>query len=389
MRILVRSRLSRQWLWLVLSALVGCAGKPPPMAMPATPALSVELSPFLIGDGGAPEKDGEPVLHALAAAVGATSAPALVVFLGDNVYPAGLVSPQSPKRAEAERRLEDQIDSVLRTQARAVFVPGNHDWDNSGDDGWNAVRRQEAFINERGDSGRVVQLPAGGCPGPHVVDAGPLRLIALDTQWWLYDGEKPGAAHCAAGTEEAILDALQQSLAGAGERVSVVVAHHPLVSSGPHGGYFNWQDHLFPLTRVWAPLWIPLPIVGSGYPLARRAGVSAQDMSGSENERMRSALEGVFASNPPLIYAAGHEHSLEVLRGETVPFLVVSGTGYYGHTSPTRWRSETLCKNASAGFVRLDVLRDGRLRLGVLNGGRRGEGVGSLLGLSSELGARD
>ena len=145
-----------------------------------------------------------------------------------------------------------------------------------------------------------------------------------------------------------------------------MVAHHPLISSGPHGGYFNWQDHLFPTVRVWAPLWIPLPIIGSGYPLARVAGISSQDLSGSKNERMRTRLEEAFASDPPLIYAAEHEHTLEVLEGKTVSYIVVSGAGYYGHTSPTKWRDETLYQKATAGFMRLDLLRDGRLRLGVL-----------------------
>lgn len=49
-----------------------------------------------------------------------------------------------------------------------------------------------------------------------------------------------------------------------------------------------------------------------------------------------------------------------------MPYLIVSGTGSFGHASPTRWREQTPYQNATAGFVRLDVLRDGRLRLGVL-----------------------
>jgi len=36
-------------------------------------------------------------------------------------------------------------------------------------------------------------LPVGGCPGPTVVDLGEVvRLVALDSQWWLQDGPKPG-----------------------------------------------------------------------------------------------------------------------------------------------------------------------------------------------------
>ena len=81
---------------------------------------------------------------------------------------------------------------------------------------------------------------------------------------------------------------------------------------------------------------------------------------------MRVALEEAFASDPPLIYAAGHEHTLEVLEGKTVPYIVVSGAGCCGHTSPTKWRDQRLYQKATAGFMRLDLVRDGRLRLGVL-----------------------
>ena len=64
--------------------------------------------------------------------------------------------------------------------------------------------------------------------------------------------------------------------------------------------------------------------------------------------------------------SGGHEHTLEILRGEAVPYLLVSGAGYYGHHAPTKWREQTLDKEAASRFLRLDVLRDGRLRLGVL-----------------------
>ena len=360
-------RLLRQVSWVFCFALAACAGKAPPPAPPVTSASDVELSLFLVGDGGKPNEHGEPVLEALTATMHASAAPSLVVFLGDNIYPAGLPPRTSKDNAEMERRLKDQIDAVVRTHARGIFVPGNHDWDDSGGDGWSAVRRQEAFIAEHGEEGRVVLLPQGGCPGPSVVDFGEsLRLVAIDTEWWLRSNDKPGPSDCTPGTEQAVVEAIARALSERGERHAVVVAHHPLISSGPHGGYFNWQDHLFPTVRVWAPLWIPLPIIGSGYPLARVAGISSQDLSGSKNERMRTRLEEAFASDPPLIYAAGHEHTLEVLEGKTVSYIVVSGAGYYGHTSPTKWRDETLYQKATAGFMRLDLLRDGRLRLGVL-----------------------
>ena len=353
---------------LLLVSLAACAGKAPPIPPPAPPAepAETELTLFLIGDGGKPRPGGDPVLVALKAQIAGVSGRAITVFLGDNVYDFGLPPEGAPDRKEMERRLRDQMEAAMGSK-RAVFVPGNHDWNRGREGGWEAIRREEEFIRDHGDGGRIVLSPEGGCPGPRMLELGiELTLIAIDTHWWLHDREKPGPETCEPGTEEAVAQKLRESLSSKKGRHAVVVAHHPLLSSGSHGGYFNWQDHLFPLTRAWKGLWLPLPGIGSLYPLARTLGATSQDLSGDENRRMRGALEEAFRGNPPLVFAAGHEHTLEVLRGDAAPNLLVSGTGYYGHTSPTKWRPETRYQKAASGFMRLDFLKSGEVRLGVL-----------------------
>src|SRR3546814_5889780 len=58
-------------------------------------------------------------------------------------------------------------------------------------DGWASILRQDTLVRKFG--GNDVRLaPAGGCPGPVVVDLGVhVRLIAMDTQWWLHNDVKP------------------------------------------------------------------------------------------------------------------------------------------------------------------------------------------------------
>lgn len=203
--------------------------------------------------------------------------------------------------------------------------------------------------------------PSGGCPGPVTIDglSPRLRVVALDTQWWLHAYDK-GEAHCSAATEPQVLVALDAALASAGTRHVVLVAHHPLQSSGWHAGHFNWQDHFFPLTRVAKPLWIPLPGIGSLYPLFRITKPSPQDLGSREYSHLRAALGDVLRKHRPLLYAAGHEHELEVLKGDSARFFVVSGAGIYGHLTPTRRRAETLFRGTASGFMRIDLLQDGR-----------------------------
>lgn len=348
----------------------GCAGKGPAPES-ATPAASVQIEAtlLLIGDAGAPAapSDSEPVLLALRAAASAAAPHAVVVFLGDNIYPRGLPDSGAPSRPEAERRLRAQLDVVRASGARGVLVPGNHDWDQQGPDGWDAVRRQEQFIAAGGDP-RVVLLPGGGCPGPAVVDVGHVaRLVVLDTQWWLHDGPKPQdpVSSCPADSAQEVIDSLRVALGTAGGRVVVVVAHHPLLTGGPHGGHFGWKDHVFPLRAFKRWLWVPLPLIGSIYPVARSNGISSQDGPSAAYGRMRAALDSAFAPARPLVYAAGHDHGLQVIGGTSARYLLVSGAGTYGHLSRVTALDSTRFALRASGFMRLDVLRDHRTRLGV------------------------
>lgn len=361
-------------LWL-LSGGLGCADRLIPARSPAPRVGPGEIaaSVFLIGDAGAPAPAGEPVLQALAALLEAGPDSSLVIFLGDNIYPRGLPAPDAAGRKEAERRLDTQVHAVAVGSARAVFVPGNHDWDKSGKDGLAAIRRQGERIAEV-SGGRARLLPANGCAGPVVEDVGSLRIIYLDTEWWLTGHAKAGREDgCVAGTREEVLDQLGRAIAGAGAGPVIVAGHHPLATGGEHGGYFSPGDHLFPLRKLHSAFWLPLPLVGSLYPVIRGAGVSSEDIHGPRNVRLRAALDSLYRVHPPLLHAAGHEHSLQLIDRGRPPLLAVSGVGIYGHQSYVRALPESRLALSEPGFMRLDMLTDGRVRLGVLTVNRAGQ----------------
>lgn len=348
---------------LILIAAAGCSAVR--AAAPAVPAVDpddVEATLLLVGDAGAPARGGEPVLRALSAAAGVNPSRSLVLFLGDNVYPHGLPAASTPGRNEAERRLAAQIAVLTESHARGVFVPGNHDWDT----GRGAVERQQQLIEER-SSGLATQRPANGCPGPDLLDVTEdVRIILLDTGWWLSDGPKEDDGSCAPSRPQEVLASLGAALEGAGDRRVLVVAHHPLDSGGPHGGQFGFLEHVFPLRHIHPGLWIPLPIVGSIYPIVRKLGLVDQDLTSERYRAMIAGLRAAFAVDPPLATIAGHEHNLQVLRGALERYTLVSGGGIYGHANPVHRLDNTEYAIDAAGFMRIDILNNGRLRLGVL-----------------------
>ena len=356
-------------LWLAACARELRPSGPKPVAADLS---RIETSVFLIGDAGEPAEE-EPVLKALSSAIGRDPEKSLVLILGDNVYPVGISSlPGTLERREQERRLATQLDVLLKHGVRGVVVPGNHDWARHKPSGFAAVKAQEAFVQEHVDSFErakglardpgspmIVFLPKGGCPGPAVKDFGEhLRVLALDTQWWLHPYTKPTLDECGLPKGSGVVDSIRRALVSAGTRRTMVVAHHPIETGSEHGGFFDWKLHLFPLTAGSNFAWIPLPLLGSLYPLARQHGFTPQDISSIKYCQMVAAIDSAFDPRPPLLYAAGHDHGLQVFKGGGSPYSVVSGGGRYEKTNPVTRRTNSLLSLAAAGFMRVDIMKD-------------------------------
>ncbi len=345
---------------------------------PLKPESEVVERLFLIGDAGEPMSGGrEPIFNALAGQLAVQPEKNFLLFLGDNAYPNGLPAFGDPERGRQEEKLDEQMDILEKSGAQGAFLPGNHDWDKGAADGWDRVRFEAAYVRSRKNP-RIAYYPLDGCPGPAVLNiGGHLRLILLDTQWWLQAGTRPegDSSFCPQKSEREILDAVATAIRTAGGRRVIVAGHHPLASHGPHGGFFAWTDHIFPLRNFASWLWLPLPGVGSLYPLARSLGVSRQDLSSAAYGHFVSSLDSVFALYPPLACAGGHEHALQVLKRKNRPwFDLVSGCGIANHSSPVTSAEDTFFADPHPGFMRIDLYPD-RAELHIVEADEEGNAV--------------
>ena len=369
----------RWWVVALAAAGVGCAPTALVRLAPALdPAAEVRSSVFLVGDAGA-ARPGDRVLAELSRQAKLAPRGSVVVFLGDNGYPRGIPPADDPGYPEARRRLLAQAAVADSSGLRVIFIPGNHDWDRHRETGWAQVEREGLLLRDYAADRRVaVELqPRGGCPGPVVTELSGVRLVAIDTQWWLHPGSRPGRATaavarsmpepgtpCAMATEGAVLDSLRVIHRGGSDQITIMVGHHPLESHGEHGGHHPWTQYLFPLVPTPIARWAWLPI-GWIYPLGRRLIGHPQDLAGAENRRLRRALEGTFADGSPFIYASGHDHSLEVIRRGPGRYYLVSGSGIEDHQTAVGRGDSTAYASPEPGFMRVDLLGDRRVRLNV------------------------
>lgn len=307
---------------------------------------------FFIGDTGDPST--EPIesnLRVLQHHLEKAGEHSAIVFMGDNIYNYGLLPEDHPGREDSERRIDTQLQILSNYQGRAIFIPGNHDWNNDREGGLEAIKRQQEYIDN--NLGSASFAPRNGCPGPFEVQLDSSNvLLLIDTEWWLYPHAKPGLKACAHGSRDRFIQAMD-SLARHHDQHNIFIAgHHPIYSNGTHGGHFPVKKHLFPLLKYNSSLYLPLPIIGSVNPLYRKTVGYRQDLAGKEYRQLREGLEGVFQKYSNLLYASGHDHSLQYhpVGGQ---HYVVAGAGTV--TSYVRRGKSADFAYSHKGFARVDI----------------------------------
>ncbi|WP_353719783.1 metallophosphoesterase [Dyadobacter sp. 676] len=322
----------------------------------AQPAVMRRL--IFIGDAG----EINPKQHKALADAAAHILPgrSIVMFLGDNIYPHGMGLPGSPEEKETQAIIRSQFMPMRAAGAATYFVPGNHDWDKSGKLGLAKIRRQGEFLKEQNDPG-LRMVPADGCPDPVEIPLGDsLVVVAYDSEWWLFPHRKPAEGDgCACTGKEEVLARMRQIRDKNAGKFVILASHHPFRSYGTHGGKYSLKDHIFPLTAVKKWLWVPLPVIGSLYPLLRSTIRNPEDMGHAWYKELIGSVTDVFKARAGIVYVAGHEHGLQFIRDDITQ--VVSGSG--AKHSYARKGRHSLFADSRQGFVTIDLMSDKSLQI--------------------------
>ena len=354
------------WLCLLLF-LISCSSSEP---FYATPQLEENLSQetyqnadtlhtfILIGDTGDPKLDQpDPLISAMRHHLEESPDRSSAVFLGDNIYSSGMpADPQHEERKLTEDKISVALKALKNIDHPSYFIPGNHDW-RYGQEG---VIAQGEFI-ETYPGIRAAMEPSHGCPGPfYTVIEDQWLLIALDSEWLVKQGQRAETdlSHCRFNTHDEVMSEVESIVADHPDKQLLVATHHPLYSNGPHGGYYTLKDHIFPLTNLESWLYLPMPILGTVYPVYRKVGNSSQDIPNKTYQRYKTDLLKATSEAKNRVFASGHEHSLAFFdKGNHL--AIVSGSG--SKKSPAKDGEGADFIYSEYGFAKLISFKNGDL----------------------------
>jgi tartrate-resistant acid phosphatase type 5 len=266
---------------LIALLLWACAGAPEPTPevrpLPAPSGAVVRFA--ALGDGGVPGSTVNAVGLQLAKTCAARGCD-FALYLGDNVYPHGVTSPEDPRLKEL---FEDPFAPV---DLPFFVVLGNHDVGGDLTNAGYAEEKARAQIDYSLHSGkwampdRYYEIP------PTDKTRALVRFVGLDTTALFY-------GHATAPAQRAWL---KESLDRADSRWRVAFGHHPYVSNGQHGNAGAYEG----LSPYWP-----------GAALVR-------------GDAMKTFFESDLSGRVDL-YLAGHDHNRQWLGERCGTHHAVSG----------------------------------------------------------------
>lgn len=316
---------------------------------------SIQARIVLIGDAGELNYGREPVIDAARNLIPLDSN-TTIIYLGDNIYNNGLPDDIMPGYAAAKAVLDSQINIANGTHAKVIFIPGNHDWNNEDPNGLEIVNRQDDYVNSKGKN--IKFLPLDGCPGPVEYPINDdVELVIYDSQWFIRSpGERPGIeSDCGFKTPDQFYSELEDILNRNSKKLIILAGHHTLKSYGIHGGYFRLKQFIFPFTEMKPNLWIPLPVIGTLYPIVRGIFGTPEDLHYPAYANMINNIENITKNHSNIIFAGGHEHTLQLIK-DTSNYYIVSGGG--SKSTRVSYSKKTKYAAAALGFAALEISKN-------------------------------
>ena len=274
-----------------------------------------------------------------------------LLFLGDNIYPAGMPNEKEIGHKDAVQKLQEQIDIASTFKGKTIFIPGNHDWYHDGNEG---LKRQENIVESK--LGKKSFLPQDGCPLESLDITDDITLIIVVSQWYItnWDNHPTINEDCEIKTRSQFLDEFRSEIKKARGKTTLVAIHHPMFTNGPHGGKYSFKSYMK-----------PIPVLGSLKNLLRKTtGVSNADIQNVHYNELKKNLTAAAQQNENVIFVSGHDHSLQYLVKDNIP-QIISGSG--SKIEPVKISDGGIYAHAANGYAILEVYENGGANVKFIN----------------------
>lgn len=282
-----------------------------------------------------------------------------VFFMGDNLYRRGLKVKQGKFKQKQKAFLMKQYQPFVDREAEVYFLPGDRDWNNSGNKGLKSVQEQSRFLN--GIHKSVSMLPEGGCPGPVEKKISKnLSLLIMDSEWWLFPFDKENKK-CKYSSKGAVEQEVRKIINRNLDKNLILVSHHPFQSHGKYGNKFTWKDHLFPLTNLHKNLYVPLPGAGSLYPIFKKSFPDREVLSNAHYQELKRMVGDPFKGFPNAMHISAHDDGLQFIQDSTENLKqLITAIGGSAKIDIKKKDKAVFQKNTS-GYIVVDQLKNKNL----------------------------
>ena len=312
---------------------------------------------YLVGDAGLSPYGGmNKALQIFKKRLDKADANSTAIFLGDNIYPAGM--PDKKDSTEAYLNAKNDLDAQLKVlenyKGRRFFIPGNHDWYTEGLVG---LKREQEYIQEKLDS-KEVFFPEDGCPMKTIDVNEQVVIIVLDTEWYLTNWDKRPEINdnCEIKDREKFFEEIESVIKKNAGKTIVMAFHHPMFSYGSHGGQYSLKQNFYPTGHIG-----PLPGIGSFVSVLRKTtGASIADISNKRYTQLKKRLVTLAQYSEKVIFVSGHEHTLQYIVENNTP-QIVSGAG--AKKGATRLLNGSEFSTGHMGYATLEIYTDGSSRV--------------------------
>lgn len=226
------------------------------------------------------------------------------------------------------------------------FVPGDRDWDKSGRNGFNCVRRIENYLTGQGLTNINWPLQ-DGCPGPELIElSSEVSLLLINTQWWNHPFDKPlpSAADCASADSKIVIDETLSLIKENRDRNLVIAGHYPPESQGRFGGEFPTIDQFKP------------PLIGSILLSWRQNVGTPEEIDNKRLAPLRKALENNNGLFRGLFFVGAQDKSQQLLRFRE-NYIINAGAAGAGDW--VAGHDPAIHTSRKAGFTELVFGKDG------------------------------